>query len=1443
MGKRNKKSRDSCKPAKSVSSCAIEVTPFEKLVPLLSFIDKLHEGFYVFDRKQVLRKIVTQFHKFFECEATTLFLVDENDPRYIVMEAYHADRARGQWPRKERLRIQSKKGEGFTGHVANVGKIVRMHGDALQNNPYVKNKRSDFLPSKRCISILAIPLKDRKGRLIGLLNNHNKRNAQGKADKNIGFSLSDQQVAELLADKVVVLLENNRIFGVFHHFSKDIQSTHNLEETLATIKTRAKTLLRADRINIALWSRAKGELVMERGGGQYKPKSRTRNWCSVPEQTVIYSVWRRSMRIEKEKLTESNDDAYLIGDVRKTESNCRFHARTRSILAILLRASGKRIGVLSLESFKVKGFDTLDQWTLRMFAQNVSVAIQGIGERAWLQDELDFQLEPQLPSEESLNAILDNALELYGLDAGLIYLADYEHEILKCVAYRDSKKVNRDYHGFNYRFQEKAGVTNIFDSRKPLFSAEVWRDSTLSKKGLEFFKIKGSLAGWPLVFEGVVVGVLVVWNRDNPGPTEDHVERLWPFARLAAAHIARSQAVNKGDINEQVMTEINLIGRDSVVGKDGFLEARYLRLIWIGIQAAGFERARVYQHDQEKNLFVCQASYGTKNPNEYQGVTFKVDSSPYAMDLKRNIYRSTARIYDPTNPMFFGPSPHARKLGKPLDMPWAVVPIVVGASLRGQIAADNAYSKNPITKDSIQILTDLGGLISQILLQRQQAETDKALKESQDLYQSLVKNIPVVMWRKDLNFRFTYLNGLFCNTIGKKEEDIKGKTDYDLFPSEYADRFRYGDEQIIKNKKEKYEDDSEPFPLPNEEVHYIHVIKKPVYDIHGKIAGTQGMFLDVTNETFRQLFEQAPIGFHEIDEQGCFTHVNRTEQDMLGIEFKGMQSKPLWNFVPKDERDTVKQIVLDLLKGKSKTQQAHALNLLTKDNTMIPVIVNNRVLQDSEGRITGMLSAVEEISAGIDIERALREPDPRYLANIKELRFPVFCKDRKTKKFTFVNKALLDEDGYSNQEDVIGKTDIDLFGLELGRKYQQDDLRVTKHGEVLEKIELHTPSKGKQPVVVHVIKFPILNSRDEITGLQGMFWNFERNAEAKSALNEALESAKEEYRNIVNGAVEGIFQSTLDGKLLTVNPALVSMLGYGSAEELLSVGSIGRDIYANPQEREKFIQKMCECGAVQGMEYAVRRKDGTEIWLSKSARAIKDNDGNIKYLAGFVQDITQRKQDEDLIKQALKEKEEFLREMQHRVINILLNIEGLVRIGRKKLISKGETEGVAEEVLQETEERIEAMKLVHSGLLKAEDHREIPMRDFIDKLTENLVQSYKRKTLKIERSVKIGDVTMGSTAAQACALIINDLISNSMKHAFPGRASGRIAITLKRILKRGEYSLVVSDNGIGLPENINVKTAKTTGLRLVNAFVKTLRGKLQINRTGGTKFIITFNMK
>jgi PAS domain S-box-containing protein len=135
---------------------------------------------------------------------------------------------------------------------------------------------------------------------------------------------------------------------------------------------------------------------------------------------------------------------------------------------------------------------------------------------------------------------------------------------------------------------------------------------------------------------------------------------------------------------------------------------------------------------------------------------------------------------------------------------------------------------------------------------------------------------------------------------------------------------------------------------------------------------------------------------------------------------------------------------------------------------------------------------------------------------------------------------------------------------------------------------------------------------------------------------EALRRAEQEYRSIFENALEGMFRSTLDGRFIMVNPAFARMLGYASPEEVITgIEKIGREFYADPERLRQYMHRLRGHGIVPSFEFQARRKDGSKIWLSSSSRAVKDPAGNLLYCEGYVEDITERKQADESLRQAL----------------------------------------------------------------------------------------------------------------------------------------------------------------------------------------------------------------
>jgi PAS domain S-box-containing protein len=218
-------------------------------------------------------------------------------------------------------------------------------------------------------------------------------------------------------------------------------------------------------------------------------------------------------------------------------------------------------------------------------------------------------------------------------------------------------------------------------------------------------------------------------------------------------------------------------------------------------------------------------------------------------------------------------------------------------------------------------------------------------------------------------------------------------------------------------------------------------------------------------------------------------------------------------------------------------------------------------------------------------------------------------------------------------------------------------------------------------------------------------------------------------------------------------------------------------------------------------------------------------------------EIAERKKMEKQIMASLKEKEMLLREIRHRGMNNIQIVFGLMDIQSDYIKDKQ-----CLEIFKCFRNQITSMSLAHKTLYESEELPYINFHEYINKLANRLYQSYGVITDRVALVINIDDVTLGVNTALYCGLTINELLSNSLKYAFPDSRNGEIKIIL-RSSDKNEYELIFSDNGRGIPEELDIKETDTIGLKMVGLFVEDmLRGKIDLNRGRGTEFVIKFKV-
>lgn len=331
-----------------------------------------------------------------------------------------------------------------------------------------------------------------------------------------------------------------------------------------------------------------------------------------------------------------------------------------------------------------------------------------------------------------------------------------------------------------------------------------------------------------------------------------------------------------------------------------------------------------------------------------------------------------------------------------------------------------------------------------------------------------------------------------------------------------------------------------------------------------------------------------------------------------------------------------------------------------------------------------------------------------------------------------------------------------------------------------------------------------------------------------------LKESERKFREIFNKANDMISVNVMNedgipGKFLEVNEVVSKRLGYTN-EELLSMTPT--DLVS--PEKSDLIQVNAEKLFKKGQntfEIVLVTKDGKEIPVEVNNHFIDYNGKRVSLAVS--RDITDRKKSEEQLKSSLEEKIVLLREIHHRVNNNLQIISSLFNL-QSNYVDEN-----SKDILMASQSRVKSMAMIHEKLYQSPDMTRINMKDYIESFVSGLFSLYMVETTAIHLQTDLEDIEMGIDTAIPVGLIINELVTNSLKHAFPaGNEGGIIEISFR---KEGELlTLKIADNGIGLPERRKIETKKSLGLQLVSNLVNQLDGTMMVSGENGTEVKLQF---
>jgi PAS domain S-box-containing protein len=347
----------------------------------------------------------------------------------------------------------------------------------------------------------------------------------------------------------------------------------------------------------------------------------------------------------------------------------------------------------------------------------------------------------------------------------------------------------------------------------------------------------------------------------------------------------------------------------------------------------------------------------------------------------------------------------------------------------------------------------------------------------------------------------------------------------------------------------------------------------------------------------------------------------------------------------------------------------------------------------------------------------------------------------------------------------------------------------------------------------------------------------QRLTERKQA-EEALKNSREDFQGYFEMGSLGMCVTSPEKGWLAVNERLCQMLGYSKAE---LIGFSWIDL-THPDDLGADLQLFEEVRAGKRERYELDkrfiRKDGSVVYTTLSVSCQRHADGTVNHFLASLLDITKRKQAEEALQSSLREKIALLNEVHHRVKNNLQVITSLLRMEARRC-----EHPTTKTVLDEMRNRILSMALLHDLLYRSGTFASVDLGSYLKQLTNQSFRAQIVRPGSVRLQLDLTSVQVEMDQALPCGLLVNELISNCLKHGFPCDHNGEVRVELQPMIGGPQLRLRVSDTGVGLPADIEAKLGNSLGLQLVSSLARQIDGRLEVGPGPGAVFEVIFTPK
>lgn len=759
-------------------------------------------------------------------------------------------------------------------------------------------------------------------------------------------------------------------------------------------------------------------------------------------------------------------------------------------------------------------------------------------------------------------------------------------------------------------------------------------------------------------------------------------------------------------------------------------------------------------------------------------------------------------------------------------------------------------------------------------------ELEEKLRESEKKYRNIVETSAEGIWVFNEFSETTYVNEKMSEMLGYSREEMIGRFIWDFAYEEDKGIFQVKLENRKQGKDEVYELKllrKDGLPL------WVSVSAKGFFDDVGKFKGSVAMFTDITErmqmeeqtrhrvEELETLMDIVPAGIFIGHDSKCLNITgNKMANELLEAksgENVSVKISHILHIFHDDIELTADELPMQKAAYKDINVRNEEFDLLLPSGEQRGLLGSASPLHDAEGNVRGSVGIFIDITERKKAEAKLEET----LENLEKL-----IKERTEDLQKAYNSLRESEKGHAEAQKMahIGNWEWEIatnktyWSEEMYRIFKRDPQKSPPslkeyygyiHPDDLDYYCKATDNTRKVSTSGFNFRIVLANGEERTLHMKSDFIYNDENIpiRVKGIVQDITESKKDEEKirylaNIVESSIDAIGTISLNGIITSWNKGAERIYGF-SAEEILgkhvSILSPSHLKNETMNEIKKSIELIKLGESYYHYETLRLGKNGKEIYISVTYSPIFDTNGKLTAISIIGRDITEHKRAEEALRNfEIASKKEIHHRIKNnlQVISSLLDLQADLFKGRKSI-----QDSEVLKAFKQSIDRVFSIALIHEELYKGKNIDQLNFSQYIGELVNNLLLTYRLETTVCLNLDLEENIFLDIDIAIPLGIIINEIITNSFKYAFSGMDKGEIRIELHREengenksegLKNTNFSLSISDNGVGIPEDLDVEELDSLGMQLITTLVDQLDGELEIKRDNGTKFIIRFTV-